>query len=89
MHTTNTLITAVTHQVYGTARQLCRLGPASAAVETDGEAGRVRDRGALSLEQVLWFVAAGVSVAGIATILWTQIKDNAEDPTNIQRPAAP
>lgn len=89
MHSTNTLITAVTHQVYGTARRLCRLGPVSDIVEPEAEAGRVRDRGALSLEQVLWFVAAGVSVAGIATILWTQIKDNAEDPTNIQRPVAP
>ncbi len=41
-----------------------------------------RDRGAVSLEQVLWFVAAGVSVAVIASLLWSQIKDKADDPIN-------
>ena len=46
-----------------------------------------RDRGAVSLEQVLWFVAAGVSVAVIAGVLWSQIKDRADDP--ITPPAAP
>lgn len=46
-----------------------------------------RDRGAVSLEQVLWFVAAGVSVAVIAAILWGQIKDTAE--TDIDVPVSP
>jgi len=46
-----------------------------------------RDRGAVSLEQVLWFAAAGVSVAVIAAILWNQIKDKANDP--IISPSAP
>jgi hypothetical protein len=41
-----------------------------------------RDRGAVSLEQVLWFVAAGVAVAVIAGIVWAKIKDQANtDPT--------
>jgi hypothetical protein len=46
-----------------------------------------RDRGAVSLEQVLWFVAAGVSVAVIAAIIWNQIKTQANTPVNV--PTAP
>jgi hypothetical protein len=53
------------------------------ATSTDDD----RDRGAVSLEQVLWFVAAGVAVAVIATILWGKIKTEAEKP--IQAPTAP
>ena len=49
--------------------------------------GSARDRGAVSLEQVLWFVAAGVSVAVIAAILWTKIRDEANTP--VQSPSAP
>ncbi|HEX6656933.1 MAG TPA: hypothetical protein VF065_02555 [Ilumatobacter sp.] len=46
-----------------------------------------RDHGAVSLEQVLWFVAAGVSVAVIAAILWNKIRDEANTP--VQSPSAP
>jgi hypothetical protein len=46
-----------------------------------------RDRGAVSLEQVLWFVAAGVAVAVIAGIVWAKIKDQAN--TDPAVPAAP
>lgn len=49
--------------------------------------GRVRDRGAVSLEQVLWFVAAGVSVAVIAGLIWSQIRTQASTP--VQSPSAP
>jgi hypothetical protein len=49
--------------------------------------GEPRDRGAVSLEQVLWFVAAGVAVAVIAGIVWTKIKDQAN--TDPAVPAAP
>jgi hypothetical protein len=56
---------------------------ARAIPERDG----VRDRGAVSLEQVLWFVAAGVSVAVIAGILWSQISEQANSP--ISTPSAP
>jgi hypothetical protein len=49
---------------------------------------RLRDqRGAVSLEQVLWFVAAGVSVAVIAGIIWAQIMSQASTPINA--PSAP
>lgn len=76
----HTLVTATTHQLYrglliGTRR-----------VDRPG-APSERDRGAVSLEQVLWFVAAGVSVAVIASILWSQIKDEAEKP--VQSPSSP
>ena len=68
------MLSAMTHMIYG---QLRRVAPA------DDD----RDRGAVSLEQVLWFVAAGVAVAVIAAILWGKIKTEAEKP--IQAPTAP
>jgi hypothetical protein len=83
MQTMSTMTTALTHQVYGTALAAAeRLGHRPSSTADDA-----RDRGAASLEQVLWFVAAGVSVAVIAGILWSQIKDKADDP--ISTPAAP
>ena len=45
------------------------------------------EQGAVSLEQVLWFVAAGLSVAVVAGILWTQIRTQATTPINV--PSAP
>ena len=45
------------------------------------------DRGAVSLEQVLWFVASGVSVAVVAGVLWGRIREQAETP--IEPPSAP
>jgi hypothetical protein len=75
------LTTAVTHQIYAAALTVADL-------ETGHDQARpVRDRGAVSLEQVLWFAAAGVSVAVIATILWGQIRDKADDP--IISPSSP
>jgi hypothetical protein len=68
--------TAVVHTMYATIR---RASP-------DGRLTS-RDRGAVSLEQVLWFVAAGVGVAVIAAILWGQIRDTANTP--IDTPTAP
>jgi hypothetical protein len=84
MHRITLLTTAVTHQLYATALSAAdRLGVDAAGDERAAD----RDRGAVSLEQVLWFVAAGVSVAVIAGVLWSQIKDRADDP--ITPPAAP
>jgi hypothetical protein len=73
----NDLITTtsgVTHQLYSA---MLRLTDRALPIEHDVGSGP-RDRGAVSLEQVLWFVAAGVSVAVIAAILWGQIRDQAE-----------
>lgn len=75
----HTLSVATTHQVY---RGLLVVGGRADRGPVDR-----RDRGAVSLEQVLWFVAAGVSVAVIASILWSQIRDEAERP--VQSPASP
>ena len=72
------MLSAVTQVVYG---QLRRFLP----VNDDDHSGK--DHGAVSLEQVLWFVAAGVAVAVIAGILWSKIKTEAEKP--IQAPSAP
>ena len=68
------MMSALTHVIYGKLRGI-------APVDHD------RDRGAVSLEQVLWFVAAGVAVAVIAGVLWSKIKTEAEKP--IQAPTAP
>jgi hypothetical protein len=72
------LVTALTHTIYGRLRTL-----GSGATPEAGD----RDRGAVSLEQVLWFVAAGVAVAVIAGILWGKIRDEANRP--VVSPSAP
>ncbi len=61
-----------THQLY------------DALLGVTGRRGRAdeladRDRGAVSLEQVLWFAAAGVAVAVIAGILFQRITDEVRD----------
>lgn len=48
---------------------------------------RPRDRGAVSIEQVLWYAAAAVSVAVVAAIIWSQIRTTASTP--VQSPSAP
>lgn len=79
------IITGATHQVYDALLGVAgRRGDGGA---TPDEVDPERDRGAVSLEQVLWFVAAGVSVAVIAAILWSQIRDQAE--TEVDVPVAP
>ncbi len=45
------------------------------------------DRGAVSIEQVLWYAAAAVSVAVVAAIIWGQIRSTASTP--VQQPSAP
>jgi hypothetical protein len=85
MQQLNLTAQAVTYQTYGALLRLA--GRERQAVATTDAKLAVRDRGAVSLEQVLWFVAAGVSVAVVAGILWAAIKDKADDPIN--PPAAP
>lgn len=46
-----------------------------------------RDRGAVSIEQVLWYAAAAISVAVVAAIIWGQIRTTASTP--VQSPSAP
>ncbi|MEY2415766.1 MAG: hypothetical protein QOH53_1100 [Ilumatobacteraceae bacterium] len=68
------MLSALTHVIYGQLRRFATDRPD-------------RDTGAVSLEQVLWFVAAGVAVAVIAGVLWGKIKTEADKP--IQAPTAP
>jgi len=70
------LVTALVHTIFGKLRAAV---PSASPEE--------HDRGAVSLEQVLWFVAAGVAVAVIAGILWSKIKTEANK--SIQSPTAP
>jgi hypothetical protein len=79
------LTTTVLHVVETFAARLARSRYDNALDDRDGRGAS--DRGAVSLEQVLWFVAAGVSVAVIAAILWGQIRDQANTPIN--SPSAP
>lgn len=84
------LIDGATHQVYAALLGAC--GRTRSLTEHDGELeGDLdeRDRGAVSLEQVLWFVAAGVSVAVIATVLWGRIRDEADAPLDDPDPPRP
>ena len=69
------LISPATHVIYSIARPPRR----SPAVHPD--------RGAVSIEQVLWYAAAAVSVAVVAAIIWSQIKTTAS--TGVNTPAAP
>ena len=71
------MLSAFTHVIYGQLRRFT----------AHSDHSDHSDRGAVSLEQVLWFVAAGVAVAVIAGILWGKIKTEAEKP--IQAPSAP
>lgn len=59
---------AIVHLIYGRMRQL--------TMADDTGHGR-SDRGAVSLEQVLWFVAAGAAVAAIAAIIWSKVRSAA------------
>jgi hypothetical protein len=84
MNDVSIVATAVVHAVYAVLHSsVGHFRPLPAT----GGAGDSRDRGAVSLEQVLWFVAAGVSVAVIAAILWNKIRDEANTP--VQSPSAP
>jgi hypothetical protein len=71
-------LTALTHVIFATAR---RVNPSALADHDDP------DRGAVSIEQVLWYAAAAISVAVISAIIWAQIRDQAETPVNA--PTAP
>jgi hypothetical protein len=82
MNDVTIVATAVLHSVYAVLQ-----GSVDHLRPVRGTCDRGRDRGAVSLEQVLWFVAAGVSVAVIAAILWNKIRDEANTP--VQSPSAP
>lgn len=76
------VLTGLVAFVHGT---LQRLAPGDLASGADREAWS--DRGAVSIEQVLWYAAAAVSVAVVAAIIWSQIRTTASTP--VQSPSAP
>jgi hypothetical protein len=76
------VLTGLVALVHGT---LQRLTPDDLASGTDR--GVWSDRGAVSIEQVLWYAAAAVSVAVVAAIIWSQIRTTASTP--VQSPSAP
>ncbi len=75
MHDPQLWLTSMMHVISAALR------PAAANSETD------RDRGAVSIETVLWYAAAAVSVAVVAAIIWSQIKSTAS--TGVNTPSAP
>jgi type VI protein secretion system component VasF len=84
------MIQAATQQLYSAMLAAVPRRPEAGEPALDRPARDLtRDRGAVSLEQVLWFIAVGVSVAVVATILWTQVIDTAEETDNIIPPTTP
>jgi len=69
---------AIWHAVYGTM---------PAALPAAGSRDPARDRGAVSIEHVLWYAAAAISVAVVAAIIWSQVRTTASTP--VQTPSAP
>jgi len=73
MHDISTTMTVTTHVVYSRLRSL------APAALLDDDLERC-DRGAVSLEQALWYAAAATAVGIVATIIWTNIKNEADKP---------
>jgi len=73
-----TTFIATVHLVIGQLRNAGLLGP----IDDDR-----CDRGAVSLEQALWYAAAAVAVAVVAGVIWSQIRSAAETDVNV--PSAP
>ena len=69
---------AIWHAVYGTMR---------AALPDAGSRHPACDRGAESIEHVLWYAAAAITVAVVAAIIWSQVRTTASTP--VQSPSAP
>jgi hypothetical protein len=79
------VMTVVVATLRRTVRGVLPAGPDEGDVMSDGPMRG--DRGAVSIEHVLWYAAAAISVAVIATIIWNQVKTTAS--TTVQSPSAP
>ena len=77
-------MTARMTAVFAVVARTLGADPGRSAQATDDD---TRDRGAVSIEQVLWYAAAAISVAVVAAIIWSQIRDTASTP--VQSPSAP
>jgi hypothetical protein len=86
MHDPMLLLTGVM-TVVARAVRACGAPGADVAPAARSTDDSTRDRGAVSIEQVLWYAAAAISVAVVAAIIWSQIRDTASTP--VQSPSAP
>ena len=77
-------LVAIWHAVYGTMRAAL---PAAGSRDPALDRNPARDRGAVSIEHVLWYAAAAISVAVVAAIIWSQVRTTASTP--VQSPSAP
>lgn len=75
MHDFTFTLEAMTHVVFARLRRVIP----DAAFEHD-EARR--DRGAVSLEQALWYAAAATLAGGVAFTIWTQVRTQADKPVD-------
>ena len=78
MHDPRLLVTGILAVVHAALARRVRSG------ERGGPTG---DVGAVSIEQVLWYAAAAISVAVVAAIIWSQVRTTASTP--VQSPSAP
>ncbi|MFN3256606.1 MAG: hypothetical protein ACE37B_13015 [Ilumatobacter sp.] len=86
MHDSHLAILSMMHVIVAKLRDL---GPPSDDLDVgdDPRLDARRDRGAVSIETVLWYAAAAVSVAVVAAIIWSQIRTTAS--TSVNTPSAP
>lgn len=70
MHNIELTMEAMTHVAFAGMRKVIP----EAAFENDAER---RDRGAVSLEQALWYAAAAAMTGGVAVIVWNAVTDQA------------
>lgn len=73
MHDISLTTEAVSHVLFAKLRRVLP----DAAFEQDLEQ---RDRGAVSLEQALWYAAAAVAAGAVATIIWNNVRTQANTP---------
>ena len=73
MHDISLTTEAVGHVLYAAAQRVLP----GAAFEKDAQR---RDRGAVSLEQALWYAAAAVATGAVATIIWNNVRTQANTP---------
>lgn len=73
MHDFTLTLEAMTHVVFARMRKIIP----DAAFEQD--AAR-RDRGAVSLEQALWYAAAAALAGGVALVIWNKVQAEADKP---------
>lgn len=71
MHDPRLTIEVVMHTIVATIRRV---------VPDHDRDPDTRDRGAVSLEQALWYAAAAISVAVVAGLIWNAIRTEASKP---------